>query len=486
MISQFGGGLSVDGVITGLVILTTVIAAIYLLVINTSYITLTAIAIRQLRRQMRLNTYNPVGELGGNQFLPGIAVTVPAYNEQEVIVESINSLRSLAYPNYEIIIVNDGSTDETADRLLAAFDFTEIEAEYPIALHCECVESIYRASDDNLVLINKENGGKADALNAGLQFTNMPLFCTVDADSMIERGALADVANPFLTHPDETVISGGAIRISNGCTFRNGALQSVSLPRSSLIRFQAVEYLRAFLLGRIGLSNLNSLLIVSGAFSLFRTDVLREIGGYDTESITEDMEIVVRLHRYLREQERDYRAVFLPRPVAWTEAPESLTVLSRQRRRWFRGMLQTLVRHRDAIGRRQYGVIGLFALPFYLFIETIGTLVEGLGYVIVPFFFLAGVIGFEFFAAFLLIALGLGSLLTVFAVFGEVVTYRRYEKPREVLVLLCYAIIENATYRPWRTFVRCWATGEYIAGDRSWGKMTRTGAANNTDSDERT
>jgi cellulose synthase/poly-beta-1,6-N-acetylglucosamine synthase-like glycosyltransferase len=471
-----------ETVIELLVITTAVIAITYLLLVNTTYVTLTAIAIRQLRRQMRLDTYEPVGDFRGNQFVPGVAIVVPAYNEEEVIVDTVSALRSLEYPNYEVILVNDGSTDETLESLREAFEFTRVDAEYPVDLQCERVRGIYRDSADDLVLIDKENGGKADALNAGLYFTDKPLFCSVDADSLIERGALADVVEPFMTRPDETVATGGAVRIANGCTFRNGTLSDIKLPENRLVRFQVVEYLRAFLLGRIGLSNLGSLLIISGAFGMFKTELIRELGGYDTESITEDMELVVRLHLHLQERDEPYNIVSLPRPVAWTEAPESLSALSRQRRRWFRGLLDTLVQHRGAIGRPSHGVVGMFALPFYLVIEAIGPLVEGSGYLVVPLFFIAGVLSFQFFVTFLLIAVGFGSVLTLFSVFGEVVTYRRYGRPREVLTLFGYAVLENVTYRPWRAFVRWHGLFEFLRGDRSWGEMRRSGAADTEES----
>jgi cellulose synthase/poly-beta-1,6-N-acetylglucosamine synthase-like glycosyltransferase len=286
---------------------------------------------------------------------------------------------------------------------------------------------------------------------------------------------LKAVVEPFLTNPEETVATGGAVRVANGCTFRNGALQTVDLPASRIGRFQIVEYLRAFLLGRIGLSNLNSLLIISGAFGLFRTDIVREIGGYETESITEDMELIVRLHRYLIESEREYDVTFLPKPVVWTEVPESRAVLSRQRRRWFRGLLDTLVRHRDAVGRRSYGVVGVFALPFFLFIEALGPLIEGIGYLLLPVFLVLGVLDPGFFVAFSVLAIGLGAVVSALAVYGEVSTYRRYDEPGEVAVLLSYTVLEAFVYRPWRAFVSWIGLYEYLSGDRSWGEMTRTG-----------
>jgi len=473
--------MTLDGVLSQVALISSIVTVTYLFVVNIVYLSLTVIAIRQLRRQVELDSYDPVGDLQSNRFLPGVAVVVPAYNEQRVIVDTVESLLALEYPNHEVVLVNDGSTDETVDRIKETFDLERIDAEYPVNLNCEPVRRIYRDTEQNLVLIDKENGGKADALNAGLFFTDKELFCSVDADSLIERGALKDVVSPFLERPEQTVATGGAVRIANGCTFRDGALRSVSLPDRRLVRFQSVEYLRAFLLGRIGLSTIRSLLLISGAFGLFRADILREIEGFDTDSITEDIEIVVRLQRYMIDSDEDHEVRFLPRPVAWTEAPASRRVLSRQRRRWFRGLVDTLVKHRGAIGRPSYGVIGLFALPFYLFIETIGPLIEAVGYLLIPIFFITGLLSPTFFLTFLVIAVGLGSTVTVLAVLGEVITYRRYENPSEILVLLWYAILESFVYRPWRAFVRWRGLFEYLLGDQSWGKMTRVGAGSDSE-----
>lgn len=447
----------------------------YFLLINGSYIALTGIAIRYLRKRIRLDEYESAGVFPSNRFLPGIAVVVPAYNEEAVIADSIEALSSLEYPFHEVIVVNDGSTDGTVDRLLDTFELEVIDAAYPIDLNCEAVNEIYRDTEEEIVLIDKENGGKADALNAGLFFTEKPLFCAIDADSLIERGALKRIVEPFLTKPIETVATGGSVRIANGTSFEKGAPSTVGLPSNRLVRFQVLEYLRAFYLGRTGLSRIGGLLVISGAFGLFKTDVVRDIGGYDTDSVTEDMELVVRLHRHLIKKGRSYRVAFLPQPIVWTEAPSSLAVLSRQRRRWFRGLLDTLVKHRGLIGRPSYGIIGLFAMPFFLFVEALGRLVEGIGYVLVPVLFLAGLLELQFFGAFLFAAIGLGAILTGLSVFGEVVTYRRYESPADVMTLLGYAIIESFSYRPWRAFVAWRATVEYLTGDKSWGKMTRTG-----------
>lgn len=462
-----------------------VIALTYMVVVNGSYLLITGVAVRQLRRQVAIDQYDPVGSIQSNHFLPGIAVVVPAYNEAPVIVDSVKSLLALHYPNQDVIVVNDGSTDRTLDRLRTEFDLRRVEADYPVDLQCEPVHDIYRGTNEHLVVIDKNNGGKADALNAGLFFTDKPLFCAIDADSIIERGGLMAVVEPFLTNPEQTVATGGSIRIANGCSFHNGALQSVSLPKSHIVRFQVVEYLRAFLLGRIGLSNLNSLLIISGAFGLFDTETLRTIDGYDTESITEDMELMVRLQCHLEETGVDNAVHFLPQPVAWTEAPTARSALSSQRRRWFRGLLDTLVTHRKAIGRPSYGMIGVFALPFFLFVEALGPLVEGAGYILIPLLILTGLLNAQFFLLFLFVAVGLSAVLSAFAIFGEVITYRRYERPQEVLLLLIYGSLESFLYRPWRAFVHWRGLFDYLRGDRDWGEMKRSGFKEDEQTDER-
>lgn len=453
-----------------------VLALGFFLIVNTTYISLTALAITHLRRHRQHELHEPAGLFPANQFLPGIAVVVPAYNEERVIVESVSSLLRLEYPFHEVIVVNDGSTDQTSERLIEEFELEIIDADFPIQLPCEPVDAIYRAPDQELVLIDKANGGKADALNAGLYFTDKPLFCAIDADSLIERGALKEIVEPFLRYPSTTVATGGTVRIANDVPFEKGHPQDVSLPSKRLVRFQVVEYLRAFFLGRTGLSRLGSLLIISGAFGVFKTDLVREVGGYDTTSITEDMELVIRLHRYLIDADRAYDVTFVPHPIVWTEAPETLAVLSRQRRRWFKGMIDTLVKHRDAIGRPAYGIIGIIGLPIFLVIETIGRLFEGFGYAVIPVLFLLGVVETSFFIAFLSVAILLGSLLTILAVFGEVMTYRRFERPRDIGVLLGYAIAESFIYRPWRAFIAWRATAEFLSGEMSWGKMTRGGS----------
>ncbi|WP_331234245.1 glycosyltransferase family 2 protein [Natronorarus salvus] len=448
----------------------------YFVVANTAYLAIHLTALVELRRLMNERTFESTYQRFGSPFLPGIAIVVPAYDEAPVIVQSVRSFLDLQYPDYEVIVVNDGSTDDTLDRLVDAFDLEAVAASPPMELPCETVRDVYRSPENRkLTVIDKENGGKADALNAGVFFTEKQLFCAVDADSVIERDALLSVAKPFLEHPERTVATGGVVRVANSCSITEGIVEEVRLSRNPLVGLQTMEYLRAFLSGRIGLSSLKSLMIISGAFGLFDTRLVREVGGYRSDTITEDMELVVRMHRYLNERDREYRLEFVPEPVIWTEVPEDRAVLSRQRRRWHRGLFQTLMMHRKMIGNPNYGVTGMFALPFFMGVEGFGPLIEGLGYVIVPLAFVLGIVDTWFFISFLLLAIVLSMFLSWLSVLSEVASYRRYDRPRDVALLLGYGVLENVLYRQWKTVVLWRGFVEFLRGDDSWGAMERKG-----------
>ncbi len=458
-----------------LILLTAWFILLYFLLVNGSYIFIQLISLLSIRNNVRERGVEEPYNLHDTPFLPGVAILLPAYNEGPVIVSSIRSLLSIEYPDVEIVAVNDGSTDDTLERLQEAFDLQRLEAEYPLDVPCEPVRDIYRATDVDLVVIDKENGGKSDALNAGLFFTDQPLFCAVDADTIIEQDALLKAARPFLRYPDEMVATGGTVRVANGCKIKDSVIQEVNLSDAWLVGMQAMEYLRAFLTGRIGLSKLSSLLIISGAFGLFRASTVREIGGYSTDSITEDMELVVRLHRHCGERDRDDRVEFVPDAVVWTEVPERLTALGRQRNRWYRGLLDTLVTHRDMIGRPKFGAIGMIAMPFFLLVEALGPIIEGLGYLFVPIAFILGLLNLPFFLLFLAVAVGLGIIMSWLSVWCEVYGFRRYTRVSDILYLMWFGIAENILYRQWKAFISFKGLIDYLKGDTSWGEMTRVG-----------
>lgn len=411
---------------------------------------------------------------------PPISLLVPAYNEETTIVASISSMLQLSYPQLEIIIINDGSRDSTLEVLKKEFHLSLSTEAYRIQLPTKPIRGIYRSSiHKNLRVIDKENGGKADSINAGINGTQHPLFCVVDADSILQRDSLLQLAAPFVD--DSTVIAaGGMVRIANGCSVSGGFLKSVDLPRNALALFQVIEYLRAFLFGRMGWAPLNAILIISGAFGVFRRDIVVEVGGYRTDTVGEDMELVVRMHRLCRTTRRPYRIVFLSDPICWTEAPEDLRTLQNQRMRWQRGLMESLWLNRQLLFHRRSGTVGWFAFPAMLFFEGIGPFIEITGYLFMLLAFIGGLISWNAFAIFMMLALGPGFLLSMSGLLMEQIAFHAYPKPSQLLWLLIGLLGENIGYRQLNSWWRLrglwrWARGTH--GD--WGKMQRKGSWQN-------
>jgi len=450
---------------------------VYFAVLNGFYLVLSLIASRSLRvyvqRLKSLDIDDLVSSSGG---LP-MSLLVPAYNEVETIVESVRSLLTLRYADYEIIVVNDGSSDATMVRLVAAFELDRIERVATADVPTAVVRQVYRSRrHPNLIVVDKENGGKADALNAGLNYSRGAIFCAMDADTLLEGDALARVARPFL-EDSSTVAVGGIVRVANGCHVDAGTIDDIQLPKQVLPRFQVLEYLRAFLASRVGWDTLGATLIISGAFGVFRRATVRAVGGFDTNSVGEDMELVVRLHRYCRDNGIPYKITFIPDPVAWTEAPERLAQLSSQRNRWQRGLAQVIVRHRGMIGNPQYGLPGMVALPYFVAFELLGPVIELLGWVAFLWAAYLGVVSVAQAVAFLALAVFLGSAFSVVAVALEELSFRRYRRFRDLAVLLGLALVESFGYRQLSTYWRLRGLISAVRKDRTWGEMERSGFA---------
>jgi cellulose synthase/poly-beta-1,6-N-acetylglucosamine synthase-like glycosyltransferase len=406
---------------------------------------------------------------------PPISILVPAYNESAGIVDSVRSLLALEYPKLEVVVVNDGSKDDTLARLVDAFDLRAVDRPTPPFLQHEEVAGVYVPHGRlPLLVIDKANGGKSDSLNAGINFSTYPLVCAIDADSILEQDALVKAAMPFIDDPRRTVVSGGMVRVANGCRIEHGRIVDVGLPRNALAMFQVVEYIRAFFGARTGWSAINSLLIVSGAFGLFRKDIVIGVGGYRTDIVGEDIELVVRLHRTLREEGRPYRIVYVPDPVCWTEAPESARILRLQRRRWHRGSLETLLIHRRMIGNPRYRGTGLLALPALLFFEVLGPVIELGGYGFAVAAFALGDIDLQLFLLFLAVAVLYGLVLSIGSVALEDVTFGRHTGSRALGRILAFSVLENVGYRQ---LVMLWRLEGFwqLLRKGEWGSMERKG-----------
>lgn len=347
--------------------------------INLGYLSLNLISLFTVYRYMQWRDIHNLPQIFSG-VEPSVSLLAPAYNEEATIASSIQSLLQLSYPDYEVIVINDGSKDNTLDILKREFDLIVIPETPSSSLVTRKVITTYRSKiHPNLKVIDKENGGKADALNVGLNFCHSLLYCCIDADSILERNSLQRVIEPFLEDPS-TIATGGTVRIANGCQVREGYLTQVGLPRNPLALFQIVEYLRAFLFGRMGWSALNGMLIISGAFGVFKKDVVIEIGGYRTDTVGEDMELVARLHRHMRQQKKPYRICFVPDPICWTEAPEDLKTLKNQRVRWQRGLSESLSKNISLLFHPKGGFVGWVAFPFMILFEWLEPFIQVVGY----------------------------------------------------------------------------------------------------------
>jgi len=453
-----------------------VFVLVYFLALNSIYLGLFLISLWEVVRFVRRTFFSDYRQIMQSEMTWPISVIVPAHDEEKTIVETVRSLMMVNYGEFEIIVVNDGSEDGTLDRLVAAFELRRTDKVYRVELPTEEVRGIYGSlAHPNLIVVDKVQGGKSDALNAGINVARYPLFCSIDADSVIEDNALLRVVKPFMERPDQTVAAGGIVRIVNGCEVRDGRVTHIELPDRALPIFQVVEYLRAFLTGRVGWSVLQSLLIISGAFGLYKKREVVEVGGYSTATDTEDLELVVRLHRHLRRKKRKYRIVFVPDPVCWTESPETLKVLSRQRNRWHRGLLQTLWIHRGVLFNPRYGTLGMVAFPYFLVFELLGPFVEILGYAVVLLAFLLGMLNVEFFLLFLAVAILYGVFLSIAAVLLEEISFRRYPGWIDLTKLILFSILENFGYRQLLSVFKVKSFWDAVRRRREWGEMTRTG-----------
>jgi len=447
----------------------------YFAVLNLLYATFALFGLRMVARYAReLSELSLKDLLEREAYLP-VSILVPTYNEEKTIAASVRSFLALRYPEFEVIVVCDGPRDRTLEVLKEAFRLVRVDWVFKRALPTKPIRGVYRSlTYPNLLVVDKENGGKADALNAGLNFARYPLFCGVDADSLLDPEALLRASRLFLE--DERVLAvGGTIRPLNGARVREGIVEELRLPRGFLEKMQIIEYARAFFMGRAGWSAMNALLIISGAFGLFRRSEAMKVGGYRTDIVGEDMELVVRLHRRAREEGRDYRVLYTPDPICYTEVPADWATLRRQRNRWHRGLWEVLWLHRAMLFNPRYGRLGLLAMPYFFLFEALGPVVEVLGYLLLPVFYLLGVFNAEFALLFLLLALGYGVLLSQLAIGMETLLLKRYPRLRDRVALLFLSLLEALGYRQVLALERFIATFQVLRKQGQWGEMRRKG-----------
>jgi len=450
----------------------------YFIFANVTYLILLVLAFIDIRKS-KLKAPLLIKELKSTPpaFAPAISLVAPAYNEGKSIIAAVKSFLSLNYPAFEIIVVNDGSKDDTVEQMITNFKMYPEEIFQDPRVKHKPIRATYRSSiHPHLILVDKENGRKADANNAGLAVAKYPIICGVDADSVLEEESLLRIALPFFEDPDLTIASGGTIRVLNGSTTKYGRVVTQRLSREPLVMYQNVEYIRAFLCGRVGWNALGATLVISGAFGLFNREAVIACGGYDHASLGEDMELIVRMHRYYRETlNRDYRIVFVPDPVCWTEVPFDLATLKKQRVRWSRGLADTLAQNKSLFHPR-YKLLGLYAMPYYFLVELFGPVIELLSWICVILGMVFGIINKEMILIFFLVGIVFGIFMTIMAVMIEEIYFRKESRIRELFWMTFYGFIETFGYRQLNSYWRLKGLWEHFRGKTAvWGDMKRGG-----------
>lgn len=452
---------------------------LYSVVLLFFYVFIGIYSIGETKKYLHKNNFTDYRLLASSEHSPSVSIIAPAYNEGRTIVENVRSLLSIYYGNLELIIVNDGSKDDSLEKLIDVYQLEKIDFFVRYQIKTKKVRGIYKSKNPafkKLIVVDKENGGKADALNAGVNISGNDYIICIDVDCILEQDAILKLVKPFLEQTNEKVIAvGGVIRIANSCEIKDGKLEKVHLPKAYLPRMQALEYIRAFLLARMAWSRLNGLLLISGAFGAFDKEVVIKCGGYNHNTVGEDMEMVVRMRRYMEEHKHSYKVTFIPDPLCWTEAPSSFLILGRQRNRWIRGTIETLHTHKKMFFNPRYGLLGMLSYPYWFFFEMMAPFIEFFGFLVFLVLAITGMVNWPVFFSFLIFIISFSFLYSAFAIFMEVITYNQYKKRIEILKLLLSSFTEPFIYHPFIVWASIRGIADLRRKKKSWGEMTRQG-----------
>ncbi len=451
------------------------VAVYYVMIVNILYFTIMILSYRNIGTIYRRSKYSNYNTLSGSELVPPVSLLVPAFNEELTISENVNCLLTLNYPTYEVIVINDGSSDNTVDVLIKEFRLKKMpNPEFRGTIDTQEIRGVYHNPDyPSLFVIDKENGGKADSLNAGINLSHYPLISSIDADSLLEKDALIRMARMYMENPEEMVAIGGDVRIANGCLIENGAVQKVSLPRKIWPMFQSIEYMKAFLGGRIGWSQMNGLIIVSGAFGLFRKDYVIAVGGYRGGYPGEDMNIIIKLHRYMLSHKIPYKVAFCPEAVCWTQAPDTYKIISNQRKRWGRGNLKNMIENRGMLFNPKYKVMGMITMPYNVLFETLNPYFRITGLLALVGYTLLDMTHWRILLTFFLLNFLSGYLLSVGAIILEEIAFRRYKKLSDLWKMLLFSALKFFGYHQLGVLWRVQGHIQYLQNNNSWGTMTR-------------
>ena len=452
-------------------------------ILISSYVAMVLLALRKhIKHNVYHNELHTVRLLRHSPYAPGISIVAPAYNEEKTIITNVYSLLSLEYPDYEVVIVNDGSKDKTLDLLISEFDLVKVPYAYVEKIKTKPFRAVYKTQSDNpvfkrLTVVDKENGGtKADASNAGVNVVSNKYFVCTDVDCILDKYALYRIIWPILQSRRRVIAVSAAMRMSNGCIVKDGQMVQTRAPRSLLPLFQDLEYARSFLVGKSALASLNAMQNVSGGFGMFETEVVIKAGGYDGDSFAEDMDMVARMIRYMCDSGEDYRIVQIPETCCWTEGPSTLKVLSRQRTRWGRGLLQFFIVHHDMLWNRTYRQYGNLTLPYILIFELLAPVIEFIGYTMVLYLFLINAVNYHTIWVAFLGLYAFAQMLTTCVVSFDMYAGTPFPKRSNYILIFLASMLEPIIYHPLSVFFSLRGYWRHITGRRMiWGTMTRRG-----------
>jgi len=449
-----------------------------------SYVFLGLFSIGETRTYLRKNKFTDYRLLATSDHVPSVSILAPAYNEGKTIVENVKSLLSIFYTNLEVIVINDGSKDDGLARLIKAYDLVETQLFVNHAIPTKEIKAVYKSKKkiySKLIVVDKANGGKADALNVGINISSKDYLVCIDVDCILEQDALLKMVKPFMEQTDKKVIAtGGVIRVANSCDIEDGKLVKVRLAKDYLPRMQILEYIRAFILGRMAWSRLNGLMLISGAFGAFDKEIAIAAGGYNHNTVGEDMELVVRMRRYMEEKKEDYVVTYIPDPLCWTEVPNNYSILGRQRNRWIRGTYETLKMHKTMFFNPKYRMLGLLSYPYWFVFELCAPLIEFFGFFVFVCLALLGFMDWQFFFTFFLFIICFGYLYSLFAILMEVYSFNQYRRRVDIFRLMTTGLTEPFYFHPFVVWSAIMGFIDLLRKNKSWGEMTRQGFTKKT------
>ncbi|WP_291921564.1 glycosyltransferase [Chitinophaga sp.] len=454
---------------------------VYGLVLLFTYALLAILSMLAIRKYVKRNNTHQLELLSSSPLAPGITILAPAYNEGLTIVSNVRSLLTLNYPRYEIIIINDGSADDTMEQLIKEFKIVPVDFAYNVRIQTKPVRSIYKSTDpaySSLVVIDKVNGkSKADAVNAGINIATFNYFVCTDVDCILHKDTLLELIRPVMQEERKRVIAVGAtLRIANSSEFDEGVMTRMRAPKQLLPRFQEVEYIRSFVLGKMGWSYINCVPNVSGGLGLFDREVATRCGGYDHSSFGEDMELLTRMCRYAHDNNINYAVRYIPKTLCWTEAPASIKIFSRQRVRWSRGLAQLMAAHFSMFLNPRYGRMGLIVVPFNFFFELLAPLVEFSGIIVYIILAALHLINWPYALLLLLFVYTYAIMITTISILWDQLSFRYYKSWREVASLCLMPFLEFLLYHPLIVINSLRGYYNFLTGKRStWGNMQRQG-----------